>query len=63
MRSDILPILELGGKAVYIPYEFTWAHEHIDEQEISHEMAITSWKAFRSFQVLSVNWYRVNNIR
>ena len=28
MKSDILPILELGGRAVYIPYETTWAHEN-----------------------------------
>lgn len=28
MRSDILPILELGGNAVYIPHELTWGHEH-----------------------------------
>lgn len=27
MRSDILPVLELGGTAVYVPYELTWAHE------------------------------------
>lgn len=27
LRSDILPILELGGSAVYIPYETTWEHE------------------------------------
>jgi len=27
LRSDILPILELGGQAVYIPYEITWQHE------------------------------------
>ncbi|MCE9647453.1 MAG: HAD family hydrolase [Chloroflexi bacterium] len=27
IRSDILPILELGGSAVYIPYETTWLHE------------------------------------
>jgi len=25
--SDILPILELGGAAAYIPYETTWLHE------------------------------------
>jgi len=29
-RSDILPILELGGNAVYIPYETTWLHEAAD---------------------------------
>jgi putative hydrolase of the HAD superfamily len=27
LRSDILPILALGGSAVHIPYELTWAHE------------------------------------
>ena len=27
LRSDILPILELGGTAAYIPYEITWQHE------------------------------------
>lgn len=30
LRSDILPVLELGGKAVYIPYEMTWAHEMVE---------------------------------
>jgi putative hydrolase of the HAD superfamily len=27
MRSDILPVIEIGGTAVYIPYEHTWTHE------------------------------------
>ncbi len=27
LRSDILPILELGGHAAYIPHELTWLHE------------------------------------
>ena len=27
LRSDILPILELGAQAVYIPYQITWQHE------------------------------------
>lgn len=30
MRSDILPVLDLGGQAVYIPYHATWAHEHAE---------------------------------
>jgi len=29
MRSDVLPVLELGGKAVYVPADNTWAHENI----------------------------------
>jgi len=27
IRSDILPVLSLGGQAVYIPQENTWFHE------------------------------------
>jgi len=33
MRSDILPILALGGQAVHIPHELTWAHEQVDVQD------------------------------
>lgn len=33
IKSDILPVLELGGKAVYIPYAITWAHEKADPPE------------------------------
>lgn len=34
LRSDILPVLEIGGWAVYIPHELTWAHEEVDLQEM-----------------------------
>jgi putative hydrolase of the HAD superfamily len=34
LKSDILPVLELGGSAVYIPYSLTWAHETIVDQEV-----------------------------
>lgn len=27
LRSDILPVLELGGWAVYVPHPLTWSHE------------------------------------
>ncbi len=30
LRSDILPVLEIGGHAVHVPYELTWAHEHAE---------------------------------
>ena len=33
LRSDVLPILEIGGQAVYIPYHITWAHEEIAAEE------------------------------
>jgi len=28
VRSDIIPVLELGGRAVHVPYHVTWALEH-----------------------------------
>jgi putative hydrolase of the HAD superfamily len=30
LRSDVLPVIELGARAVYVPAELTWAHEHAD---------------------------------
>ena len=27
LSSDVLPVLELGGRAVHVPYHVTWAHE------------------------------------
>ncbi len=30
VRSDVLPVIEIGGKAIHIPYEITWEHEHVE---------------------------------
>jgi len=30
LKSDIIPVLNLGGHAIHIPYHVTWAHEHVD---------------------------------
>jgi putative hydrolase of the HAD superfamily len=29
VRSDVLPVVELGGQAVHLPYRYTWAHEEV----------------------------------
>lgn len=31
LRSDIAPVVELGGWGVYVPYHTTWAHETLPE--------------------------------
>lgn len=31
LKSDILPVLHLGGAGVHIPYHVTWQHEHVEE--------------------------------
>lgn len=33
LRSDVLPVIELGGRAVYVPAELSWAHEHAEVPE------------------------------
>jgi putative hydrolase of the HAD superfamily len=40
LKSDILPVLAIGGHAVHIPFHTTWAHEKIDH-EIIHENFLT----------------------
>jgi putative hydrolase of the HAD superfamily len=35
LKSDILPVLNMGGHAIHIPYHTTWAYEKIDF-EIEH---------------------------
>jgi len=36
LRSDIVPVLELGGWGVHIPYHLTWTHEHVEEMDTTH---------------------------
>lgn len=35
LKSDVLPVLSLGGHAVHVPYHTTWAHETI-EHNVEH---------------------------
>lgn len=50
LKSDVLPVLELGGHAVHIPYHTTWAHETIDST-IEHKnfRQVSSIKEVLSF--------------
>ena len=45
LKSDVLPVLNIGGHAVHIPYHTTWEYEKIDF-EINHP----NFKAFSSLQ-------------
>ena len=35
LKSDVLPVLRLGGFAAHVPYHMTWAHEVV-EAHIDH---------------------------
>lgn len=34
LKSDVLPVLELGAKAVHIPFHTTWVHEMVSDEEL-----------------------------
>ena len=36
LKSDVLPIINLGGYGIHVPYATTWEYEKIDF-EIEHE--------------------------
>lgn len=35
LKSDILPVCEIGGNAIHIPFHDTWIHEKIEPHHIS----------------------------
>lgn len=37
LKSDVIPVLNIGGYGVFVPYHTTWLHEHADENEIQNE--------------------------
>lgn len=35
LKSDILPVLQIGSKAIHIPYHTTWTFEHVSDDEFN----------------------------
>ncbi len=35
LRSDVLPVLEIGGAAIHLPYHTTWQHEHVPPEALA----------------------------
>jgi putative hydrolase of the HAD superfamily len=36
LKSDVLPILELGARAIHVPFHTTWVHEEVRPEEHSN---------------------------
>jgi len=36
LKSDVIPVINIGGHAIHVPYHTTWAHEHV-ETNLEHE--------------------------
>lgn len=41
-KSDIEPVLQLGGHAVHIPFHTTWQHERVEEYDHPHLLRLDS---------------------
>jgi putative hydrolase of the HAD superfamily len=41
LKSDVLPVLELGGYGIHVPFHTTWVHEQVDH-EVTHERFFTA---------------------
>ena len=41
MKSDIIPVLDLGGYAIYVPYHTTWEYENVSETPIGNPKFFT----------------------
>lgn len=37
LRSDIVPVVALGARAVHVPYHVTWHHEHVPEDSLPRD--------------------------
>ena len=37
LRSDIVPVIALGGHAVHVPYHLTWAHENDIDTDLARQ--------------------------
>ncbi len=35
LKSDVLPVLEIGATAIHIPFHTTWIHEEVSEKDTS----------------------------
>ncbi len=34
LKSDILPVLQVGGQAIHVPYHTTWIHEEVPAEQL-----------------------------
>ena len=37
LKSDVLPLIEIGASAIHIPFHTTWAHEEVFEEQQSND--------------------------
>jgi len=48
LRSDVVPVVALGAHAVHIPYDVTWHHENVPEDQLPS----TGWRRIGAIREL-----------
>ncbi|WP_411768725.1 HAD family hydrolase [Winogradskyella sp. A3E31] len=41
LKSDILPLVNLGSKAIHVPFHTTWAHEKVADSDVKNKEYLT----------------------
>jgi len=54
VKSDILPVVNIGGNAAHIPFHTTWGHEHVDEMHLKDKYFLQLKHASELLTFLSV---------
>ena len=42
LKSDILPVLDLGAQALHVPYHSTWDHEKVTDDTLLQYPQLTT---------------------
>lgn len=53
MKSDILPVLNLGGYAIHVPFPVTWGHEIVEDENINHERYVKIDKISQAVDIIN----------
>jgi putative hydrolase of the HAD superfamily len=65
LRSDVLPVVEVGARAVYVPAALSWAHEHADVPDSagSRFVELSALNAVAEFVESLENSARASSVR
>ena len=58
LKSDIVPVLALGGSGAHVPYHITWAHEQVENVPAA-EGRFFALKSVRELPAVIAAWTRV----
>ncbi len=52
LKSDILPLVKLGAKAIHIPFHTTWVHEEVNSKDLDNSEYVTIDKVIDVLKII-----------